>query len=205
MVEIPTITFLHLDQEKQDRIINASFIEFAERSFEEAKLSNIIKAAGIPRGSFYQYFKDKRDLYFYLFKIIQDEKMEYLKDDFLNIEGLPFLELFRVLYKQGIQFANAHPEYIGIGKHLFNSRGQIYDELAGDGLKLAKDYYVGYIESDKQKGIIREDVDSETFADLVLTLTTNITTKEFSKDNLDLDSFIDKLDNLISIFKKGVE
>ncbi len=205
MVEIPTKTFLNLNQEKQDRIIKASLIEFSERSFEEARLSNIIKASDIPRGSLYQYFKDKRDLYFYLFKIIQDNKIEFLKDDLLNIDGLPFLELFRILYKQGIKFANAHPEYIGIGKHLFNSRGQIYDELAGDGLKLARDYYIGYIESDKQKGIIRADVDSETLADLVLTLTTNVATKEFSKDNFNLDSFLVKIDNLINIFKKGIE
>jgi len=205
VVEIPTKTFLNLDQEKQDRIIKASLIEFSERSFEEAKLSNIIKAASIPRGSFYQYFKDKRDLYFYLFKIIQDQKMEFLKDDLLNMEGLSFLELFRTLYKQGIQFANAHPEYIGIGNYLLNSHEQIYDELLGNGLKIAKEYYMGYIESDKQKGIIRQDVDSETFADLVLTLTSNIATTEFKKDNFNLDSFLVKIDNLINILKKGIE
>ena len=32
----------------------------------KASISNIIKMAGIPRGSFYQYFERLEDLYFYL-------------------------------------------------------------------------------------------------------------------------------------------
>ena len=205
MIYIPTKTFTNLSQEKKDRIIKASFEEFSVRNFEEAKLSNIIKASGIPRGSLYQYFKDKKDLYFYLYDIVKVAKMEFLKDDLQNTEGLPFLEIFRLLYKQGIQFAYAYPEFVDFGKQLFNSKGEMYDELLGEGLKLAKQYYIRYIESDKEKGFIRQDVDTETFVDLVITLITNIATEGFSQEEVDFESFLVKLDNLINIFKKGIE
>ena len=48
---IPKETFSNLAKEKQDRILNASFKEFSERSFEDAKLSNIIRDSKIPRGN----------------------------------------------------------------------------------------------------------------------------------------------------------
>ena len=42
---------------------------------EKALISNIIRDAGIPRGSFYQYFEDIDDAYYY---VINEE--DYLKD-----------------------------------------------------------------------------------------------------------------------------
>ena len=202
---IPKKTFLNLDSEKQQRITDAALNEFALRSYEEANLSNIIKEAKIPRGSFYQYFEDKLDLYRYIFNYIKEKKMKFLSNDLDNTDDLPFLEIFKLLYHQGIKFAHAYPLFIQIGKHMFSLKSDMYDELVGDGLKLAKQYYVGYLEADKLKGRIREDVDSDVFADIVIELTTNIAIIGFSEDEIDLDKMILKVDSLINIFKKGIE
>ena len=90
MIFIPTATFFNLNKTKQDRITHAAINEFSSRNFEEAKLSNIIRSSNIPRGSFYQYFNDKKDLYMYIFEIIKDKKLEYLQDLLLNKEEIPF-------------------------------------------------------------------------------------------------------------------
>lgn len=63
---MPKQTFLNLPLEKQQRLLNAGFEEFSRVPASEASISNIIKIAGIPRGSFYQYFEDKFDLQAYL-------------------------------------------------------------------------------------------------------------------------------------------
>lgn len=63
---MPKQTFYHLPREKQDTLIHAAKIEFSRVALHEASVANIIKTAGIPRGSFYQYFDDKEDLYYYL-------------------------------------------------------------------------------------------------------------------------------------------
>lgn len=63
---MPKQTFLNLPQEKQQRLLNAGFEEFSRVPAMEASISNIIKLAAIPRGSFYQYFEDKFDLQAYL-------------------------------------------------------------------------------------------------------------------------------------------
>lgn len=63
---MPTQTFFDLHPKKQDRILNAARQVFANAPYEKASIQAIIRAAEIPRGSFYQYFNDKEDLYLYL-------------------------------------------------------------------------------------------------------------------------------------------
>lgn len=63
---LPTQTFFNLPEDKKKRLIAGAMKEFSAKSLNEASISNIVKNAKISRGSFYQYFEDKKDLYFYL-------------------------------------------------------------------------------------------------------------------------------------------
>ncbi|MGM0125312.1 hypothetical protein IGI37_002710 [Enterococcus sp. AZ194] len=74
---MPTHTFFHLPAEKQERLLEAARIEFSRAPLNEASIANIVKLAEIPRRSFYQYFENKEDLYFYYFDLLrQDSKKE---------------------------------------------------------------------------------------------------------------------------------
>lgn len=70
---MPNQTFFNLPLKKQDIVIQAAKKEFSRHPLHEASIANIIKDADIPRGSFYQYFDDKEDLYFYLLDQISEE------------------------------------------------------------------------------------------------------------------------------------
>jgi len=72
---MPSERFFHLPIEKRDRIIQASIKEYTRTDDSDISINRIIQDAGIPRGSFYQYFKDKDDLRDYL---LQDF-LEYVK------------------------------------------------------------------------------------------------------------------------------
>lgn len=63
---MPTKTFFNLPEEKRQNLMNAAMREFSRASLADASIANIIKDACIPRGSFYQYFEDKADLFFYI-------------------------------------------------------------------------------------------------------------------------------------------
>ena len=63
---MPKDTFYNLDEGKRNKIIDAAMEEFQENPLRKSRVSNIIKAASIPRGSFYQYFEDLDDLYYYV-------------------------------------------------------------------------------------------------------------------------------------------
>lgn len=63
---MPTSTFFNLPPEKQAKLLRAAVGEFSQKPYGEVPLSRIIAGAGIPRGSFYQYFSDKTDLFVYV-------------------------------------------------------------------------------------------------------------------------------------------
>ncbi len=74
---MPTPTFFRLEDEKQEKIISAAKEEFSNVPIHEASIANIIKNAEIPRGSFYQYFSGKEDLFYYLFDFVRKEPEEF--------------------------------------------------------------------------------------------------------------------------------
>lgn len=76
---MPTKTFFNLREEKRQRIEKALITEFSKGSFEQASITNIIKEANIPRGSFYQYFVDKKDAIKYLIEkfVLSDHERIY--------------------------------------------------------------------------------------------------------------------------------
>ena len=69
-------TFLRLPEEKRTRFLEAAWEEFTRVSFAEASTNQIVRRAGVPRGSFYQYFRDKEDLFAYLMTQARDHFLE---------------------------------------------------------------------------------------------------------------------------------
>ena len=69
---MPTNTFFRLPEEKRTRFMDAAWQEFTRVPFSEVSINKIIQNAHIPRGSFYQYFVDKEDLFHYLFSDLGD-------------------------------------------------------------------------------------------------------------------------------------
>lgn len=67
---MPKETFFNLPKEKMEKILQSAREEFTEHELYKSRVSNIIKNAGIPRGSFYQYFEDLEDLYYF---VIEEE------------------------------------------------------------------------------------------------------------------------------------
>ncbi|QIL46362.1 TetR/AcrR family transcriptional regulator [Vagococcus coleopterorum] len=102
---MPKETFFNLPLDKQERLMEAARVEFARAPLQEASIAKIVKLADISRGSFYQYFEDKEDLYYYYFEKIRtnnEQKLEYQlkkhKGDIFNAAKNYFDEwIFEVL------------------------------------------------------------------------------------------------------------
>ncbi len=89
---MPKSTFMNLTENRRKEIISACIIEFEEKRFEDARVSNIITRLGIARGTFYKYFKDLEDCYFYILlnetKEIHEILIDLLKNtnyDLINV------------------------------------------------------------------------------------------------------------------------
>jgi AcrR family transcriptional regulator len=63
---MPRPTFFALPDDKRDRVIDAAILEFAAWPYGVASLDRIASAARVSKGSLYQYFDDKRDVYAWL-------------------------------------------------------------------------------------------------------------------------------------------
>jgi AcrR family transcriptional regulator len=60
---VPKETWLNLPDAKRERITKAALNEFGARGFSAGSLNVIAREAGIAKGSIFQYFEDKLDLF----------------------------------------------------------------------------------------------------------------------------------------------
>jgi len=135
---MPKDTFFNLPEAKRALICRAAIAEFATHSFEQASINRIVARAGIAKGSFYQYFENKQDLYLYLLRRIAEEKLAYLSPILRNPEEYGFFALIRELYLSGLQFAAEYPQYAAMSRKLLTSRGTpIYEQVMNQHMPLA--------------------------------------------------------------------
>ena len=58
--------FYTLSKEKQDTIINAGFKVFSDNSYKKSPVQQIADEANISKSLLFYYFKDKKELYLFL-------------------------------------------------------------------------------------------------------------------------------------------
>ena len=96
---MPTNTFFRLPEAKREKLLAAAEAEFACHSCAEVSINRIIHMAEIPRGSFYQYFEDKMDLFRCVLHRYQD-KVDKLILKSLDICGGQLPEFPITLFQQ---------------------------------------------------------------------------------------------------------
>lgn len=84
---MPKTTFFNLSEEKRNSVMNASKKEFSRVSLNEALVKNIVLDAGIPRGSFYQYFEDIDDCFYYVLDTYSKDIKQKLLLNLNNSKG----------------------------------------------------------------------------------------------------------------------
>lgn len=106
---MPKQTFLNLPDEKRQVIVNAAIEEFAEYGLENASTNRIVASSGISKGSFYQYFEDKKDVFMYLISVLEHEKLDYFKGKHPPSTNMDTFGYFRWMIKTGMEFNSSHP------------------------------------------------------------------------------------------------
>jgi AcrR family transcriptional regulator len=193
-----------LPQEKRDRIIQAAIEVFAQHGLK-ADVAAIVKGADIPRGSFYQYFDGIYDLFEYILNFIGEIKMGYLADVMAVAGEIPFIEFFRRIYEKGLAMAQDHPEFVAIGSHLFAVGNNEYSEFIQKGREVGINLCAALIEQDKQKGLIRQDVDSNALAGFMMTLASDIVIQQLYRAHGTKEQIMNVIDQMLDIIENGVK
>lgn len=141
---MPTDTFFRLEDGKRKRIMEAIVKECSDVSFEQVSINRIIKHADISRGSFYQYFEDKHDMFGYLMEDVIREFNEldarFLAEDVSIIEVL--LEFYDVIVERclyhpyGVMYQNLVKNY-----HISHSMQEIPPERLQERYSLLKERF----------------------------------------------------------------
>ena len=101
---MPTNTFFNLPAEKKHKILKAANKEFARVPLEQASIKNIVEDAEIARGSFYQYFENKQDLFDYIMTSktgdMEKKLMEMIENENGNIINI-FINMYDHLIEVG--------------------------------------------------------------------------------------------------------
>lgn len=108
---MPRPTFFALPEPKRQRVIDAAVAEFAAWPFGAASLDRIAAAAKVSKGSLYQYFEDKRELYGWLL-------MDYLPARKRATQtGLPggLFEMLEAAFHAGLALFVAEPPLAALG------------------------------------------------------------------------------------------
>lgn len=116
---MPTPRFFKLPAAKRQRILDAAMAELARVPFEEMSINRIIAEADISRGSFYQYFTDKRDLLEHLMAGYQHTMMEKARQA-LEESGGDIFHTMRSLLDFTIEYGTA-PENYAFCRNVFLS------------------------------------------------------------------------------------
>jgi AcrR family transcriptional regulator len=203
---MPKDTFFNLPDDKRELICKVAIAEFAEYPFDQASVNRIVANAGIAKGSFYQYFEDKADLFLYLARLAGEAKAQYISPVMRNPEEHDFFTLLRELYVSGIQFAAEHPEYAEINKNLLeNKASPLYRELMAENLPSAYEFFERMLENAVAKGEVRADIDTKMLAYMLVPMNAHVV--EYYVEHIagEYDEWmLETLDQFVDLLRNGI-
>ncbi|WP_303921503.1 TetR/AcrR family transcriptional regulator [Draconibacterium sediminis] len=159
---MPKETFIKLKKEKRKQITDAFLREFAVKTYDEASISMVVKQLGIAKGSVYQYFNDKLDLFMYLVNESVAVKTKYTEA--VKRENYPdFWAFFSALYEHGFCFDDENPLHSHFLHNLTQNLNSpsikhLYNEL----LSQVVTGFEKMVEYEVQKGLFRSDIPVKT-------------------------------------------
>lgn len=155
---MPKATFDNLDPEKRDRFLHVAFQEFCQHDYRQASISHIVKTLGIAKGSVYQYFENKADLYLYLYQVATTKKGEFVQARPMAA-GEDFFDWIESLWVEGLRFDAEHPMYTGFLWNVMNERDEIARGLMEQNRAQSAAFFGPLFRQYQAAGQLRADVD----------------------------------------------
>lgn len=201
---MPSATFMKLPEEKQERILEAAIKEFGMRNVREANLSNIVKDAGIARGSLYQYFPTKDDLYVHVFETLRARRAEYVKPAYDLYKKEPFLRFFETFYLLDSEYLMQNPPHIALGQQLYSNTHGVSRGLIQRLQNRYKETFIIAIEFDKERGLIDRSIDTSSLADLCVHFVTDVFIFQSINTQLSMMNIRDHIQKTLRIIENGI-
>lgn len=207
---MPKETFNNLPEEKKDSILQIAVDEFYEYGYEKSSISRIVEISGIAKGSFYQYFEGKEDLFRLIMAMASEKKLEYLNDLVANLHTLNFFNLLRTLFMDSLAFQKENPKLAGIiDRFLKKSSSQLKEAVVGEDIKqsdmFVENLLLQYISQNQIRADLNVSFTARLITGVALSLSEYVRDMYDEIEMLNENLFESLVDESISFIKQGIE
>jgi AcrR family transcriptional regulator len=165
---MPTETFLRLREEKQERILRAAIREFIDHGFAGANVGDIAKSAGIAKGSLYQYFADKKELFFHC----ADWGLTVFMQKLSGRMPLGDMDVFDYFTDTVSKTQVLHEEHeLAVFMQAIAREPDLADDALRRMYRIADAYIRQLIQNSKNKCTVRADIDDELLTEYFVAIT----------------------------------
>jgi len=203
---LPTDTFFNLSKGKKDRVLQAAIAQFANKGYSKASVTQIVQDAKIAKGSFYQYFIDKKNLYKYIVKLAINKKLDYINDiNDSKIDGIyDFLIQINIVI---INFAEENLYLAKIINDLPNMENtEVYEELEFDHKKFGLNLFIPRLKKAVHNEEIKSDINIHYTAHLLYNSSLFITDYFLEENEFNsLEDVMPVIENIIDLIISGIK
>ena len=157
VIVMPKLTLDKIDPAKRDRILAEAARLFAERGFSHTDMAELAKRANVAKGSLYNYFENKDELYRFVCThgLTLSRNAVYGQLD-------PHWDIYQQLehiFRKGLGFAESHPEFIALYLNVASAgMDHFAEQLSRDVEKHTADHLKAALRAGQRAGIVRKDL-----------------------------------------------
>lgn len=204
---MPKETFFNLPEEKRRKIIETATREFAVKGYQGCSIQTIADESDVAKGSMYQYFENKKELFFYILDLAGQKKAEVIAEIMKDKSNLPFFELLEVMFIAGIRFAVQHPELYRIYQDIQEKAPEeIRKEFNDRTNALGLQYYHSFLSAAANRNEIRNDLSMDLMVYVFCTFARSF--GDYLVENKSLDSeekYVNHIRQFLEILKNGIK
>jgi AcrR family transcriptional regulator len=156
---MPKPTFLNLPEEKRSAFLKIALQEFANHDYNSASISKIVEKAGIAKGSLYQYFEDKQDLFLYLLQVSNQDMLEAIRSSPSPDPDAGFFETLRWQMSATVQATVQYPLQSRLAQRAYTAPLPFRDKVLEQARRVRSEHFEAMVRKAQAGGDLRPDID----------------------------------------------
>ncbi|MDQ7794746.1 MAG: TetR/AcrR family transcriptional regulator [bacterium] len=202
---MPRETFFNLPEAKRKRILDLALDEFAGGSYREASLTRIVKRAGIAKGSLYQYFEDKFDLYFYLLGLAGERKLLYIQEAMAALGPEPdFFAMMKAAMAGGFRLVREDPRLLALGNRMLQEPDlAVRQRVMAHFGSMGEEMLAAWIRQGMERGQLDPGLNPGTAAHVVLAVS-QVVSQVLASGKLSVDQAEEMAAEVMAILEHGL-
>jgi AcrR family transcriptional regulator len=152
---------------RRTHILESSRAIFSSKGYYEAHVEDIIKAAGVGKGTFYLYFKNKEEIFVSLLVKFLDEWEETVLKDSDRMRSDDLLGYFRTLIKRSLMFFQEHEDLCNIYLRVGPGITSLFEPFINRFENKMLNYIIRELDAARAGGILKENIDVELAANMI--------------------------------------